>query len=598
MIGLDKFRPYFRYVRPVRGSLILGIVLGVIGGGALSAGLPFMTHSVFPVIFADANSGSRAAAPTWLQWLAGEHLLLVACLMLPLVFVVSGVCGYFSKLLLNYVGLKVLEDLRIDVFKRLQQLSLGFHGKQKQGDLLSRVMGDTLLLQNVLSRVVSEVVVQPGALIGSVGMLIYLSLQDRTVFFMLIALMTVPLCVFPIRIFGKRLAKKAQLMMNKQGDISGTISENLASQQEIRAYLMEKGEVAKLKKDTGYFLKYSLQVQKYRYLVGPSVEIVSAVGVGIAIFFGAKHGLSLQAFLPLLMALFTAYEPIKKLGNLNSMLREGDAAIDRLEVILESEDEIEEPAAPLTLGEVKGEVSFEHVDFAYDEKEVVLRDVNVRIEAGEMVALVGESGAGKTTFVSMIPRFYDPAQGAVKLDGKDLRELSKRQLRAKIALVSQHPLLFRGSVADNIRVGRPDATDAEVREAARNASAEAFIEGLPQGFDTQLGERGVGLSGGQRQRVAIARAFLKDAPLLILDEATSALDSESEAQIQEAIARLCAGRTTFLIAHRFSSIRDAKRILVFAKSGHGGQIIGDGTHDALYASCEVYRGLYDKQSAN
>jgi len=592
---MKRFRAYFHYIRPVRLKLIIGIIAGVIGGAALSAGLPIMTHQVFPVIFQDEKTGTTEPAPAWLEAIAGNNVILVACLMLPLVFLVSGVCGYISKLLLNFVGLRILEDLRIDVFRRLQKLSLGFHSRQKGGDLISRVIGDTLMMQQVLSRVVSEMITQPGALLGSIGALIYLSMQDKNVFFMLIALMTVPLCVFPIRFFGKRLAKKAALMMGKQGDLTATVSENLASQRDVRAYMMEEDQVAKLKADTEQFMRFNMGVLKYRYLISPSVEIVSAVGVGFAIYFGAQNGLTLQAFIPLLMALYTAYDPIKKLGNLSSMIKEGEAALDRIEYIMHSKEEILDHENPVTLKDVKGNVEFIHCDFAYGD-EMILNDINVSVPAGQTIALVGESGTGKTTFASLIPRFYDPQKGQVQLDGISLDNITKSDLRSQIALVSQHPLLFSGTIAENILIGKKGSSMEDVIKAAKNASAHQFIESLPDGYSTVLGERGEGLSGGQRQRVAIARAFLKDAPILILDEATSALDSESEAQIQEELKELSKGRTTFLIAHRFSSIRDAERILVFAKSTKGGEIIADGSHADIYESCEVYRNLYDKQT--
>lgn len=592
---MKRFKPYFHYLKPLKVKLAIGIVAGVIAGAAMSAGLPLMMKHVFPVIFADGSTGKTKDAPEWLEYIAGNNILMVACLMLPLVFVVSGVCGYISKLLLNYVGLRVLESIRIDVFRRLQYLSLGFHGKQKGGDLISRVMGDTAVMQQVLSKVVFDMVILPGALLGSIATIVYLCLDDSSVLSMLIGLMTVPICVFPIRSFAKKLSKKASLMMGKQGDMSATVSENLASQPIVRAYLMEEDQVGKLKEDTSKFLQFNMGVLKYRYLISPSVEIVSAVGVGIAIYFGAKQGLTLDKFLPLLIALYAAYDPVKKLGNLSSMIKEGEAALDRLEFILLSKDEILDPANPKSLGKVRGDVDLIDCDFSYGD-EVILSDLNVKVNAGETIALVGESGSGKSTFVSLIPRFFEVGKGEVRVDGALVSEVSKSDLRQNIAIVSQQPLLFRGTIADNILVGKKGSSMDEVIKASKNASAHDFIEGLPDGYSTELGERGEGLSGGQRQRVAIARAFLKDAPILILDEATSALDSDSEAQIQEALRELSKGRTTFLIAHRFSTIRDADRILVFSKTTKGGKIIADGSHADVYNSCYVYRSLYDKQT--
>jgi len=560
----------------------------------MSAGLPLMMKYVFPVIFADKDTGRTEAAPAWMEAVAGDHLLIVACLILPAIFVISGVSMYVSKLMLNYVGLRVLENIRVDVFRRLQYLSLGFHGRQKGGDLVSRVMGDTALMQQVLSKVIFDMIVLPGALIGSVATLIILCWGDSSVFSMLLGLLTIPLCVFPIRSFTKRLANKASHMVSSQGDVSATVSENLASQAVVRAYLMEEEQVEQLKENTSKFLKYNMGVQKYRYLISPSVEIVSAICVGVAIFFGAREGLTLDRFLPLLMALYAAYDPVKKLGNLTSLMREGEAALDRLEYILHSRDEILDSESAVPLGKVRGDVSLTNCQFSYGD-DVILRDVNVEVSAGETIALVGESGAGKSTFISLIPRFFEVQSGEVKVDRINVDQLKQADLRRNIALVNQQPMLFRGTVAENILIGNPDATREEVEEAARNASADKFISELPNGYDTELGERGEGLSGGQRQRVVIARAFLKNAPILILDEATSALDSESEAQIQDALRELSQGRTTFVIAHRFSSIRDADRILVFEKTPEGGRIVADGAHEEIYKTCSIYKGLYDKQ---
>ena len=456
-------------------------------------------------------------------------------------------------------------------------------------------MGDTQKLQTVLSKVVMNMVVLPGTLLGSIVALIYLCIQDSSVIYMLIGLMTIPLCVFPVRVFLKRLAKKASLMMSKQGDMSAIVSENLSSQPAVRAYMMEDDEVAKLSEETANFVNFNMGMQKYRYLVSPSVEMMSAIGVGIAIYFGSINGLTLAKFIPTLIALFAAYEPVKKLGNLGTLIREGEVALERLEFILNSKDEIKDSLDAKPFGIANGDVVFENCQFKYDD-EIVLDEINVKVKAGETIALVGESGAGKSTMISLIPRFFEVQRGSVTVDGVNVNAMSKSDLRKNIALVSQQPLLFRGTIAENILIGRPDATEEEVIAAAKSASAHDFISAQPDGYNTYLGERGGGLSGGQCQRVVIARAFLKNASILILDEATSALDSESEANIQKELKVLSKGRTTFIVAHRFSTIRDADRILVFKKTAEGGRIVADGSHEEIYDSCDLYKLLYDKQS--
>jgi subfamily B ATP-binding cassette protein MsbA len=296
-------------------------------------------------------------------------------------------------------------------------------------------------------------------------------------------------------------------------------------------------------------------------------------------------------FIALATALYMAYEPIKKIGLVNNELRKGQSSLERLEDVLHAPVEITDPAAPATIGRLQGEIAFAAVNFDYGTDTPALRGVSVVIPAGTVCALVGPSGAGKTTFANLVPRFYDATSGTVSVDRLAVRDLRLADLRRNIALVSQDPVLFNDTIRHNILVGRPEATPAEVEAAARDAQAHEFIRALPRGYDTMAGERGSSLSGGQRQRIALARAFLRNAPILILDEANSALDSETEAAVQEALRKLVVGKTVLIIAHRFSTIRDASMILVFDQ----GRIVAQGNHDTLYAGNRLYRSLYDTQ---
>ncbi|MFC5050163.1 ABC transporter ATP-binding protein [Rubritalea spongiae] len=600
---ITRFKPYFSLLKPVKWQFIGAIVAGIIAGSS-GFTLPVMMDDVFPMIFVNQQTGTTAEAPEWLLSMFGslginviekDSLVLWSCMLMPIIFLIRGVFGYINTYLINAAGLQVLEQIRLKAFARLQQLPLAFHQKHKEGDLLTRVMSDTSQIQTALTKIACDLVVQPATLLWALSALLMLAVREPGVRAISVALICVPLCVFPIRMLGKKMYKKARSLQKKSGDMTSVLNQNLASQREIRAYNMEDAQIAHFERDSSMLRRFRLKVVKYRQMVSPSVEIISAVGIAFAIYIGAEEGLSLEVFMAFITAMFFAYDPIKKLGAVSSYLKQAEASLDRVEHILNAEDNIPELKKPFSLGTVTGEVAFEAVQFSYDGN-ADLTDINLKVPAGQVVALVGPSGAGKSTFVSLIPRFYEVVGGALKVDGIDVRDVGKRELRDNIALVSQHPLLFSGTIAENILIGRPGASKEEMVAAAVHSNAHDFIMSFPDGYETVVGERGEGLSGGQRQRVAIARAFLKNAPILILDEATSALDTESESQIQEALKELSKGRTTFLIAHRFSSIRDAERILVFDKTEKGGQIVADGTHEELYQSCALYKDLYDKQS--
>jgi subfamily B ATP-binding cassette protein MsbA len=331
---------------------------------------------------------------------------------------------------------------------------------------------------------------------------------------------------------------------------------------------------------------------KYSQVLSPTIEVIASLGIATSLYYAYYSGLSLAEFTAILTALFVCYEPIKKLGALHAQFTRGAASLTRIEEVLHEPVIITDPAEPAAVGRLRGDLRFEGVSFGYNPDEPVLRHVSIAIPAGTVCALVGPSGAGKTTFINLVPRFYEVGAGRVTLDGLDLRAMRVADLRRNIAIVSQDPVLFNDTIYYNLRLGRPGASRAEVEAAARAAFAHDFILQLPQGYDTVVGERGALLSGGQKQRVAIARAFLRNAPVLILDEATSALDSQSEQFIQEALRELVRGKTVLIIAHRFSTIRDASMILVFDR----GEIVAQGAHPELYAVNPLYRSLYDRQS--
>lgn len=584
---LKRLRPYFSYLKPVRVPFGLGLAFGILYGASSSLGLPLITHRIVPFV-----TGYDVGAGVGLAPGPPSGIVLIGTLaLIPLIFLLRAIGGFFNAYLMAYSGMHVLERLRLEAFGRLQQLPLSFFGRNTTGDLMSRVLGDTAQLQVAITTVVNDLVRQPATLIGAAVALVYLALQQKEIGFILIALASVPACVLPIRFIGKRVLKKARRVQAEAGQMNRILNENLSAIREVRAYNLEEREISRFQKSCRYFLTVSLKVVKYQKILNPTIEVVSALGLVLAIYIAIEKEIAEEVIAALLVTLYMGYEPVKKLGAMNNTIRKAEASLDRLEYILHQKDTVPEPESPRPFPRPRGDIVFQNVSFIYTDTRV-LRNIDVRIEAGEAIALVGPSGAGKSTFANLIPRFYDVAEGAVLVDGIDVREVSKTALRDQIAFVSQEAILFADTVANNIRIGRPDASDEEVIAAARMANAHEFITSFTDGYDTVVGERGSRLSGGQRQRISIARAFLKDAPIIILDEPTSALDSESEHQLQAAMEELSRGRTVLIIAHRFSTIQHADRILLFEE----GLITATGTHQELYESNATYRGLWDKQA--
>jgi subfamily B ATP-binding cassette protein MsbA len=580
---LQRFRPHFHYLRAVRGQLAAAIFYGALFGAASGAGLPLMIKYVFPAIFDPA--GPR---------LTPGELALIA-LWIPGVFLLRGISGYFNSYYVQLAGVRILEALRTDYFRRLQVLPLSFLQRRSTGDLVSRGLADTNQLQFTLSALANDGIKQPLTLAWSLGFLIVQAFRSEGVFLTLVCLALVPLAVFPVRFVGKKVLRRAAQVQEQLGAVTGQFSENLSAAREVRAFGLEDRETARFAASTRELVTSQMKVVKYAQMLTPSIEVISSVGIALTLVYAYRIGLHLESFLAIITALYVSYDPVKKLGALNNELKRGTAALDRIEAILNEPATIADPAQPTAVGRLRGDIAFEGVSFAYGPNGDVpaLRGVSARIPAGTVCALVGPSGAGKSTFANLVPRFYDADRGTVTIDGLDVRTMRLADLRRNLALVSQDPVLFNDTVYHNLLLGRPEATRDEVMAAAVDAHADEFIRALPQGYDTVVGERGALLSGGQKQRLALARAFLRNAPLLILDEATSALDSESEAAIQDALRKLVVGKTVLIIAHRFSTIRDASLILVFDR----GEIVASGNHAALYAGHALYRSLYDRQTA-
>jgi len=595
----DRYRLYLTHLKGSRRLLLLAIVFGLIYGLAQSVGLPVLIGKVLPTVF---GTPEERAAPVFVfpAWLGGGawhlprgHEVAFAVAFLPAVFLVRGVSQFLASYFVNLAGLRVVDSVRSAVFAKLQQLHLGFFARLPTGDLMQRLTGDVQSVRMVLVDISTDAIIQPFTLVGAVGFVVYRCLTipggDR----FLLCLLVVPFSVFLARAIGRALHLRATLALGSAADLNSIVVENLQSPREIRAYGLQGREEHRFGVASREGLRLQAKLARYDKALSPMLEIVAAAGIALAVWIGAAAGMGYNDLLMIITAIYVAYEPVKKLGRMNNLISIAEGGLTRLEDVLQAPVEVSDAPDARPLGRVQGRLGFEGLTFAYG-GEPVLRDLTLAIPAGQSVALVGPSGAGKSTFVNLVPRFFDPQQGAITVDGLDLRAVRQFDLRANIALVSQEPVLFDDSILENIRLGRPGATEAEVRDAARLAGALEFIESLPEGFATRVGERGSRLSGGQRQRVSIARAFLKDAPILILDEATSALDTETERGIQASLQRLMKGRTTLIVAHRFSTIRDVDRVLVF----EGGRIVADGPREEVYRSNELFRRLWDNQSKN
>ena len=605
---MKRFLPYYPLLKPVLGTFLLALLCGAISGVASGFGLPLMLKKVLPVLFGggepqelvllDFDSSQELFSGVSASWLPNVHIavpadyvLVFALALMPLVFVVRGVAMFGNTYLLNLCGIRVLEAIRMKLFTHLQHLHLGFFSKNKSGDLLSRTTGDTMLLKTVLVEVTNDLVIQPFTLVDAVGFIVWSAFQSTATQQFLLSLCVVPLSVLPVQFVGKRLLKRSKKMLESAGELSSVLAESLQAPKEIRAYNLEERECSRFQKVVRQYFTLQMKCVKYDKMLTPLIEIIAACSISFAVYQAAAAKLDQDTVIALVGALYFAYDPIKKIGKINNRVKEGTAGLTRLEEIWRAPIEVADPEDPQPFSRARGEIRFDNVTFAYADAPV-LRGVSFSAKPGDTIALVGPSGAGKSSLVNLIPRFYDVGIGSVHIDGHDVRDVRLADLRRNIAIVSQEPILFNDTIYNNILIGRLDATREEVFAAAERASAREFIESLENGWDTVVGERGGRLSGGQRQRIAVARAFLRDAPILILDEATSALDTESEAQIQDSLEELVRGRTTFMIAHRFSSIRTARRILVFDE----GKIVADGPHEEIYASCPLYRGLYDQQS--
>jgi ATP-binding cassette, subfamily B, bacterial MsbA len=520
-----------------------------------------------------------------------RRVLVALPFVIVLIAAVKGLATYGQAYLMGMVSQRMVADLRRGVFQRLLTLSPAYYGRNTSGDLMSRMSSDVWAVDAAVT----------GALPGYArdGLTLVVMLVNCFVLdwrMSLVVFGVVPLTLWPVIRLTKRLKSLVTIAAADTGSLTARVHESLAGMRVVQAFGMESYELGRLDETLQRYLRVMRRTFRLRAISSPLMEVMAAAGIAAAIWWvgGRMQAGELEPgkFFSFIAAVMLLYQPVKQLGRLGQTVIAGLAASERILEVLDAESPVEDRGTR-TLAPFQGAISFEGVGFSYDGERPVLQDFDLEIRRGEMVALVGGSGGGKTTVANLLPRFWDPTSGRITLDGVDLREVTLASLRAQIALVTQDTFLFNDTVRANIAYGRPEVPLAEVEQAARLAEAHDFISALPQGYDTLVGERGGNLSGGQRQRIAIARAFLKDAPILILDEATSALDAETEREVQRALDRLVAfererRRTTLVIAHRLSTIRNADRIVVIA----GGRVVEAGTHDALVACGGEYARLH------
>jgi subfamily B ATP-binding cassette protein MsbA len=561
------------YVRPyVKRLLGAMICMGLYS--SLSGALAWLVKPVVDRIFVEQDARMLGLLP----------------LAVLLVSIGKGLADYGQAYLMAWVGQKVITDLREKVYHHLQDLSLSYFIRTTTGQLISRITNDVNILHATVTDGVTGFLKDILTIIALVAVVFYNDWLLATV-----SLVIFPVAIVPLARFGKKIRGFSRRSQVQMGAMTTLLQEVLTGQPVVKSFCQEQREKERFSAENKALFRTLMKRYRIRALSSPMMETLGGMGAAAAIYVGGSRVLGGEmtpgAFFSFIAALGMLYEPIKRLNKLNLVIQEGIAAAERIFQILDEEPEVKEVEGARPLPPIANSIEFRNVSFSYEE-EPILKEINVEIKKGEVIAIVGESGGGKTTLAHLIPRFFDPSQGSVLIDGIDLREVTLKSLRSQIAMVTQHTVLFNDTVRNNIAYGRPGASMEEIVAAAKAAHAHGFIEALPQGYETVIGEGGVKLSGGQRQRLCIARALLKNAPILILDEATSSLDSESEEEVQKALETLMHGRTVIIIAHRLSTVRNAGRILVLK----GGRIVEEGTHSSLLAKNGEYARLYRAQA--
>jgi ATP-binding cassette, subfamily B, bacterial MsbA len=587
--GWGPYKRLYSYVKPYRWRFMLGLGLGFAFGVISNGMMPLVIAKVTGTVF-------QGGTPTAQQFVSDSGMLnrgpkinaiLLTCLLIPLVMGARSLCAYGNAVCMQWVSNKVVTDVRNELFTKMVGHSMDFFNKMRSGFLMSRITNDTRGMQMALSTISSDLFKQPVAIVSGIAVLLYMDWK-----FTLVTLVLFPFCLVPIILYGRRARKAVQFQFEDMGQMLMTMQETFAGIRVIKSFAREKHQEDSFRRSNQLQFENMMRVIKAMEATGPLVELIAACGVGLALLYIYSANLSAARFIALNAGIFLLYDPIKTLSRMHIVMQQSIQATTEVFAILDTKPSVQDAPDAKILAHSKGLIEFEDTTFRYAGGVTnAVSNLTLRIEPGKSYALVGASGAGKSTILSLILRLYDPTTGTVRIDGHDLRTLTQKSLREQIGLVTQETFLFHDTIFKNIQFGRFEATPEEVYAAARTAYAHDFIMAQPQGYETTIGDKGCLLSGGQQQRLAIARALLKNAPILLLDEATSALDSESEKQIQMALETLSHGRTVIAIAHRLSTILSADQIVVMDQ----GFIKDIGTHRELLEKSVYYRRLYDMQ---
>ena len=570
---MKNYKRLLSYMRPYVKKFALAIVCIILASSA-NLYVPWIIKDMIDDVLADKNMA----------------LLNAICIGIVVIFFLRGIFYFGQSYLVSYIGQKVIIDVREVMFRKFQRMPLAYYDRHQTGEIMSYVTNDVSAIQAALVDNLIDMVTEACVLVGSVFLMFYLDWKLS-----LLTLVVIPMVGQAMKIFGRKIKQSSRVIQERLAEITALLQESFAATRVVKSFVREDYEIERFVRSNQRNFEAVMKNVQQTSMLTPTVEFLAAIAVTFIVWFGGYEvvngDITAGAFVAFLTYAVNLANPVKRLSRIYGNLQKAMAAVDRVFGVIDMEETIKDKPDAHVLPPVTGHVRFDHVGFSYKKGRPALHDVTFSACPGQMIAFVGPSGAGKSTIANLIPRFYEIDTGAITVDGHDIRDVTLASLRGQIGLVPQETMLFSTTIRENIRYGRLDATDTEIEAAARAANAHHFIMDLENGYDTEIGERGISISGGQRQRIAIARAILKDPRILILDEATSALDTESEKVVQAALDDLMVGRTSFVIAHRLSTVLHADRIYVI----DGGHIVEQGTHEELLARGGLYQHLYDIQ---